>query len=150
MNKRLILTVGLPRSGKTTWAREQIKKGIPVIESDAIWVAGGYREGMKKTKKDFEHVGRIFRATVKSLFISGHDTVIVVYDHLSRKDRESWVSESGYWTRGFKIFDTSYKDCKQRMIDGNLEDWIPSLNEAVSKMEPIIKEEIRPGEGIIR
>ena len=31
--KEIIVTVGLPRSGKTTWAREQ---GYPIVNPDSI------------------------------------------------------------------------------------------------------------------
>ena len=36
MSKTLILTVGLPRSGKTTWAK---KTGLPIVNRDAIRIA---------------------------------------------------------------------------------------------------------------
>ena len=150
MNRRLVLTVGLPRSGKTTWAREQIRKGIPVLEEDAVWVAAGWKPGMDVSDKDREQLGRALRTAVKILFISGHNTVIIVSCAVSRKDREAWVNDTGYWTRVFKVFDTSYEVCKERMIDEKLEDWMPHLNEMASKLEPIIEEEIRDGEGIIK
>ncbi len=76
--------------------------------------------------------------------------MIFVSCAVSRKDRECWVNDTGYWTRIFKVFDTSYKICKERIIDEKLEDWIPHLNEMASKLEPITKEEIRDGEGLIR
>jgi predicted kinase len=34
--QQLILTVGLPRSGKTTWAKQQ---GVPMVNRDAIRLA---------------------------------------------------------------------------------------------------------------
>ncbi|KKK82651.1 hypothetical protein LCGC14_2801230, partial [marine sediment metagenome] len=34
--KKLILTVGLPRSGKSTWARKQ---GHPIVNPDSIRLA---------------------------------------------------------------------------------------------------------------
>jgi len=40
--KILILTVGLPRSGKSTWAA---KKGFPIVSPDAIRLA---MHGMRK------------------------------------------------------------------------------------------------------
>lgn len=34
--KKLILTIGLPRSGKSTWAKQQ---GCPVVNPDSIRLA---------------------------------------------------------------------------------------------------------------
>ena len=70
-NKTLILTVGLPRSGKSTWAMQQ---GYPVVNPDSIRLA---LHGHRFREESEEHVWAIAKTMVNSLFIAGHDKVIV-------------------------------------------------------------------------
>ena len=146
--KRLILTVGLPRSGKSLWAREQIKNGIPVLEVDAVWLSLGYKEYRKTTLEESNFVEKVLQTTVRSLFISGHDRVILCHPNLARVERERWVSKEGLWIRDFKFFDASYEICKKRILEVG-EEWLPYFERRVQLAEPIIEEELREGERII-
>ena len=80
----LYLTVGLPRSGKSTWAKEQ---GYPIVNRDAIRFAVG---GSIRYYKEESKVSEIEKLMVKSLFKAGHDKVIVDACHLKKKYIEEW------------------------------------------------------------
>jgi len=70
--KKLIMTVGLPRSGKSTWARKQ---GHPIA-----------------------------KYMVQSLFLAGHDTVILDATNTTAQRREEWDSTD--WNVEYKLFET--------------------------------------------
>ena len=146
--KKLILTVGLPRSGKTTWAREEAKKGIPVLETDAIWASMGYDRYREITLEEAKFVERVLRTSVEALFLSGNDTVILCHTHLSRLERERWISSKGLWTRSFRFFSTSYKECQKRALELG-EEWLLDFEAQAKRAELISEEEIREGEQII-
>ncbi|GAF94425.1 unnamed protein product, partial [marine sediment metagenome] len=65
-NKKLILTVGLPRSGKTTWARKQ---GIPMVNPDSIRLA---LHGKAFIEEAEPMIWTIAKYMVRALFIAGH------------------------------------------------------------------------------
>lgn len=81
---KLILTVGLPQSGKSTWSREQ---GHPIVNRDSIRfaIAGDIRNYHYE-----ERVTKIEKIMVKALFKAGHDTVIVDDTHLKQKYIDAW------------------------------------------------------------
>jgi predicted kinase len=80
----LYLTVGLPQSGKSTWAKEQ---GYPIVNRDSIRFAIG---GSIRYFKEEARVSEIEKIMVKSLFKAGHDKVIVDATHLKKKYVEAW------------------------------------------------------------
>jgi|SRR5882672_1452350 len=85
-DKTLILTVGLPRSGKTTWARKQ---GYPIVCPDSIRLA---LHGERYIQLAEPFVWAIARTMVRALFLAGHDTVILDATNTTVKSRTSWVS----------------------------------------------------------
>ena len=102
----LICTVGLPRSGKSTWARKQ---GLPIVNPDAVRLAVyGQRFWGPGEKLVWVHAWYM----VRSLFVAGHDRVIVDATNIKRKHRDAWVSED--WMTAFKYFDTSEEECLRR------------------------------------
>lgn len=85
-NKVLILTVGLPRSGKTTWARGT---GHPIVNPDSIRLA--------LHGKNFEALAEpvvwaIAKIMVRALFLAGHDTVILDACNVTADRRREWIS----------------------------------------------------------
>ncbi len=84
--KKLILTVGLPRSGKSTWA---IGTGLPIVNRDAIRFAVG---GSIRYFDEEEKVNLIERSMVIALFKAGHEIVIVDACHLKQKYIDVWHS----------------------------------------------------------
>ena len=106
----LLLTVGLPRSGKSTWARKQ---DAPIVCRDSI------RESLTGDRRNFgeeKEVSRIEEIMVKALLLSGHEKVIVDATHLRIKYRHRWekFAKDNDYKVVYKTFDTSMKECQKR------------------------------------
>lgn len=122
-DKTLICTVGLPRSGKTTWALTQ---RAPIVSPDAIrlaiygqrfWAPG---EKMVWTQSWY---------MVQSLFLAGHKTVIVDATNTTIERRDSWRSSK--WDMLFKVIETPCETCIMRAKDLGDDEIIP----IIEKME---------------
>lgn len=105
----LILTVGLPRSGKSTWAR---KSGCPVVNPDSIRLA---LHGHVFLKKAEPHVWAIAHTMVEALLLTGHDAVILDATNISPHRRAEW--QSPLWTCKYVCFPTSKEECIRRALD---------------------------------
>jgi|TARA_Y100000310_G_scaffold72876_1_gene69033 predicted kinase len=104
--KNLIVMVGLPRSGKSTWAREQ---GYPIVNPDAIRLA---IHGQRFLTEAEPWVWVVAKTMVKALFLAGHDKVIVDGCHTSKKRRDFWEDKG--WNIELKVIDTSLEECLAR------------------------------------
>ncbi len=82
--KTLILTVGLPRSGKTTWARGT---GHPIVSPDSVRLA---LHGQRFAAQAEPFVWAIARLMAEALFLAGHGTVVVDATNVSVKRRDQW------------------------------------------------------------
>ncbi len=103
----LILTVGLPRSGKSTWSAS---KGFPVVNPDSIRIAMHGRDFIKEMEW---MIWGTARTMVKSLFFAGHKTVILDSTAISRKVRDEWQND--FWEVKFMDFrDVSVTECVRR------------------------------------
>jgi len=87
--KNLILTVGLPRSGKSTWCSYRMKT-TPVVSPDAIRMALGCYPFVQEREPEVWESARVM---VASLFIAGHSLVIVDATNL-RKVKRIWWSNA--------------------------------------------------------
>lgn len=85
--KKLILTVGIPRCGKSTWAKQQ---GFPVVNPDSIRLA---LHGQAFIPEAEPMVCTMARYMVESLFLAGHDVVILDATNVTAKRRAQWKSE---------------------------------------------------------
>lgn len=94
--KTLILTCGLPRSGKTTWARKQ---GVPIVSPDSIRLA---LHGQRFLKEAEPMVWTMAAYMAKALFLAGHEKVIVDATNVTAKRREFWL-EKFPSTEGYKV-----------------------------------------------
>ena len=121
--KTLILTVGLPRSGKSTWARTT---GHPIVCPDSIRLAL-HGQAYIQTAEPFVWV--IARAMVRSLFISGHETVILDATNLKRAHRLMWYPEEGVWedTKQKSFIDVNEGECIRRAKADARHDLIPVI-----------------------
>ena len=127
MNQILILTVGLPRSGKSTWAHKQ---GCPVVNRDAIRLA---LHGQPFILNAEPMVTAIEEYMVKSLFLAGHKKVIVDATHLKRKYIERW--DAGPWDLQTHVFDTAKDVCIERAKADGREDLIPIIERMAENSE---------------
>lgn len=126
MTKTLILTVGLPRSGKSTWAKQQ---GYPIVNPDSIRVALyddvfiGKMEG---------YVWLFAKTMVESLFLAGHDVVILDATNLTEESREQWKNNA--WEIEYRQFRATKDTCIQRAIDSNTHYLIPVIEKMAERM----------------
>jgi predicted kinase len=137
--KNLILTVGLPQSGKTTWTRSQ---GDPIVNPDSIRLA---LHGKPFIGLAEPFVWAIAHVMVRALFLAGHETVILDATNTTKKRRDEWKSES--WTRSFVQIDAPPAVCKQRAaktaVDQDHADGlIAAIDRMQEKFEPLTSEEL--------
>lgn len=123
----LILTIGLPRSGKSTWAKET---GFPIVNRDAIRLA---LHGQPFLKEAEPMVTAIEEYMVKSLFLAGNKVVIVDATHLKRKYIERWISDD--WKLKVKVFLTPKEVCIQRAIDTDKPYLIPIIEKMIEEKD---------------
>ena len=134
MTKTLILTVGLPQSGKSTWARNT---GYPIVNRDAIRLS---LHGEIYLQKAEPMITVIEDCMVEALFLAGHETVIVDATHTTPKRRERWLSEE--WEIQYKVFRTDIEVCLMRCQIGRPE-LIPVIKRMASQWDLTgIREEI--------
>jgi predicted kinase len=130
----LYIPVGLPRSGKSTWAKSF---GPPIVCPDSIRLAIHGKPFDPTYEKE---VWRTARIMVESLFISGHRAVILDATNLSKKNREAWKDDR--WTRYYQPFtDVSREVCKGRALATNQEYLLPVIDRMAFNYEPLSEEE---------
>lgn len=136
---QLILIVGLPRSGKSTRAREMtIRLNAPIVNPDAIRRAI-HGEAYIQTAEP--HVWATAFTMVRSLFLAGHDTVIVDGCNNTKKRRREWKCYDGLWEIATHSIDTSVSECLKR-AKGNSQ--ISSVIERMYRQhEAVIPDELK-------
>jgi len=124
----LILTLGLPRSGKSTWARQQ---GVPIVNPDSIRLA---MHGKRFERLAEPYVWATAKVMVRALFLAGHPRVIV--DSTNIKGRRSWYTDVIPWKTVLYIVDTPKEVCIERAIATDQEDLIPVIERFSEEFEP--------------
>jgi len=128
-DRRLICTVGLPRSGKSTWSR---LVGFPICSPDAIRYS---LYGQVFIREAEDMVWTIAKYMVKSLFIAGHKTVVLDATNLTPGMRNQWISSE--WKTEWKIFNTDVDTCITRAIAGERHDLIDVIKRFNERYYPI-------------
>jgi len=123
----LICTVGLPRSGKSSWAKQQ---GLPVVSRDAVRLALHSQQYLA-TAEDM--VRTITSYVVKALFHGGNQTVILDECNPMKQRRDVWMSDE--WSTVFQYFDTPMEECQRRAIATNREDLLPVISRMAQEMD---------------
>jgi predicted kinase len=110
-----MLTVGLPRSGKTSWAKAMHQKyGYAVVNPDAIRMAlGCYPFVASRESEVWHHV----KVQVDSLFAFGHSHVILDSPCMRSVYRQQWET-TGRFIR-LILFDADVETCLKRAEDSN-------------------------------
>ena len=104
--------IGLPRSGKSTKAREL---GFPIVNLDSIRLS---LHGQAFLPEAEPWVHLIAKTMVKALFFAGHTHVILDSTNISREHRDEWKSPK--WNREYIHIDTDVKTCIGRArMEGN-------------------------------
>jgi len=135
MKKTLILTVGLPRSGKSSWASKKVKDFV-VVNPDAIRLA---IYGQPFIKEAEPLVWMFAKYMVESLFLGGHDKIILDSTATNRRARDFWKSDK--WVRRYKLFKTSKEVCIERAKKDEKEYLIPVIERMAAQYEPVEDEE---------
>lgn len=131
--KNLILTVGLPRSGKSTWAHKSIyDRNAVVVNPDSVRLA---IHGQAYIREAEGFVWATVKAMVKALFLAGHTEVIIDATNLKEKGRGAWWCDD--WTVLYKVFDADSETCMQRARDSNREDLIPVIIRMADEYEEL-------------
>jgi len=121
---------GLPRSGKSTWARSQ---SWPIVNLDAIRLA---KTGQRWWGPIEHEVWATARTMVRALFWAGHRIVVLDSTNYSRQQRDMFCpSADVQWQRFVKIIDTPALECCRRaketypelvgVIEQMAENWEP-------------------------
>lgn len=106
------LLVGLPRSGKSTWALAHHREtGAPIVSADALrlTLAGQTEHLIPEIETPVREVALVM---TEALFRAGAERVIVESDALTRADRDVWRRE--LWTRRIVEFTADAETCKAR------------------------------------
>ena len=126
----LVLTCGLPYSGKTTWAKTQ---GVPIVSPDGVRLAV---HGQRYIQQAEPYVWMVARHMVEALFYAGHDRVIVDATNNTKERREFWRSEK--WMLAVQNFPVDAQECMRRAAEEHGDDEIVPVIQrmATAREEP--------------
>ena len=133
--KTLICMVGLPRSGKSTWARKQ---GFPIVNPDAVRLT---LYGQRFWKPGEKMVWAVVDQMVRALFLAGNETIILDATCCLRWQRDQWQSDE--WKTVFKVIDTDAATCTFRAGETNQPDLVEVIERYKEEFEPLEEDEIR-------
>jgi len=132
--KELVLMVGLPRSGKTTWAS---RLDDPIVNPDSIRLA---LHGQRFLAPAEPMVWAIAKYMVAALFLAGHDRVIVDATNTTVKRREFWKDTR--WVRNFVELHTSKEECLARAALVSDDEIVPVIEKMADQFEPVTRDEL--------
>ncbi len=126
--KILHLMVGLPRSGKSTIAKEL---GFPVVSPDAIRLAVHGTNWRPETEN---LVWGIAKTMAEALFIAGHDEVIIDACNHTKERRRIW--ESSRWVIKHHVVNIDMETCITRAKASYQEELIPVIQRMSAVWDP--------------
>ena len=121
-----MLTVGLPLSGKSTWARRQLNAAI--VNPDSIRLA---LHGQRFLAEAELWVWAMAYSMASALFLAGHQLVIVDATNVSDKRRREWVARFQHPPVSevcLELFPTSPAECARRALARGDEAILPVID----------------------
>lgn len=135
----LICMQGLPRSGKSTIARDLSRQwAAPIVSKDSIRLA---LHGMPYVALAEPMVRAISRIMVQSLFHVGHEVVIADETHVSRAARD--FMKEGPWQTEFYEVTTPMEICVQRAIETEQPWLVDVIPEMAARYEALGDDEVK-------
>lgn len=132
----LVCLVGLPRSGKSTWAKSM--RRFPIVNPDSVRLA---IHGQRYVAQAEPFVWAVVRTMIRALFLAGHNVVILDATNTTRKRRDEWLSIE--WETCFKVIETPKEVCIERALaDGDTE-IVSVIERMASQFEPLADDEKR-------
>lgn len=142
--KRLLCTVGLPQSGKSSWAKLQ---ACPIVCPDAIRLAMHARAYFAPMEP---WTWAMAYTMTEALFQAGHETVIFDATNTTRKRRDALRLQGDTfgehpnmlgWSCTFVLFQTSRSVCIERATRTGRLDLIPVIERMAEVFEPLGSDE---------
>lgn len=131
----LICTVGLPRSGKSTWTKQMAETyGYPFVNLDSIRLA--LHGTIFDVNREIEVIS-IAKIMVKSLVYEGYKVIIIDETNLRRKYRLSWQSFMPNTKAIFKVFNIKKEECIKRAYLSNRKYLLPVIERMNKEYEPL-------------
>lgn len=138
---RLILTVGLPRAGKSTYLRGL---DIPICCPDEVRRYLGCFPFRAECEPE---VWKIVRCMVHSLFASGAQTVALDATNTTIKRRNEWRCVD-YWVRDLIVFNTPKMICIERALQNDQPYLVSVIERMAEQYEPVTAYELSDEESI--
>jgi len=129
--EKLILTVGLPKSGKSTWAKEYSgEHNVPMVNPDSIRYA---LHGEKYIQSYEDEVWHIAKVMTDALFLAGHKEIIIDATNINDQARSIW--ESGDREIEYKNFEVSKEECIERAEEEGDYEIIPIISSMARRID---------------
>lgn len=126
----LIVTVGLPYSGKSLWANCQL--GVTIVNRDSVRLA---LHGERYLQAAEEWIALLTRTMVRSLALSGNHTIIIDECNVTEKRRAQWAVKDIAWETKFLVFPTSREECIERALSVDDQRIIPIIDRMAAEWE---------------
>jgi predicted kinase len=128
----LILLVGLPYSGKSTWAGYYNRlRSAPIVSPDAIRLA---LHGNRFEPEAERMVWTLAHYMVEALFEAGHGEVILDACNGTPERRAEWESER--WKLRFVVIDTAAEECIARAEEWGDDEILPVIVRMAERWDP--------------
>jgi predicted kinase len=128
----LLLMVGLPRSGKSTYAKSLIGSDWAIVNPDSIRLA---LTGQRYVEEIEPYVWAIAKTMVVSLFNAGHKKVVFDATNTTKKRRDFWKDDR--WDIYYRHINTDKETCIERAKATNQLDLIPVIEKMAAEWEPV-------------
>ena len=125
----LIITIGLPKSGKSTWARKQ---NLPIVNPDSIRLA---LHGKRYEPLAEDMVWAIHFIMIRSLILAGHSKIIVDATHITEKRRTPYKIKFPDCKLTYHTVNTGRAECIRRAEEERDTEIIPIIENMASKID---------------